>query len=501
MSAHSPRSPLRLFVTSGTLGLALAISGCSSPEPLARLVDRTNADVGSRLGVSSDLGRFLTEPLPDRRETCARESSRRADNASSAPVLTLRDAQAAALTQNLSLSAAAENLPIAQLALVQAGLLTNPVIGQSNGLLFPVAPVLGGPASFDVNISQQLNSIFTRDARIGVAQVQRFQAGVDLAAQAFELGMKVEEKYRQIAHADASLAILRRVSETYARAEQAAVARSRVGVVPVPEVNRARIAALDAARQVERAELQRRQALRDLNFLIGAPLETLWKISPETLGPEAPIPDESRLRELANRYRLDLAHAALDERAAEENVRLAEAGLIPAISAGVEGVFTGGNGGSGALGPFVSIELPIFDSHRTALEAQQVSLRKLRKTTAALAGQAEADAVSAGHALELAIGDLAFQRDRAVPQQRETARLAEVAFQLGQIDLDSLLNTLRDVTTAELASQDALTGYDAAVVGLERAIGISLSAASVAPLDAQPVTPPAVTPPSPEINR
>jgi outer membrane protein TolC len=452
--------------------VAIAAPGCGAPEPLSALVHRVDEGVGQRLDVPVHVAVLLADPpAPLERPT---------------PALTLPDAQRLALKQNLALSAAAESLPIAQLALVQAGLLTNPVLGQSNGLLFPVAPVTGGAAFFDANITQQLNSIFTRDARVAIAGVQRLQAGIDLAALAFEVGMKVEGKYREVMTLERSLSIAERTEATYTVASQSAEVRSRVGVLPISEVNRAKVAAEDARRQVVKLRLRCAQSVRDLNFLMGVPADTAWSIAhdPPHAGsdhpPDATGIDDEAARVLASRFRLDVVRARFDERAAEESVRLAKAGLIPNITAGVEGVYTPGHPSSTALGPVVSIELPIFDSHRTQLESAKANLRKVHKTTASLEGQASADAAAAVHALALAQGDVSFYRDRILPQHRENVRLAQTSFQIGQIDLDSLLNTLRDATAAEQAAQDAQAAFDDAQVALERALGVSIERAKQA---------------------
>jgi outer membrane protein TolC len=445
--------------------VVLSLPGCGKPEPLSALVQRVDDGVGQRLDAPVHVACLLADPAPSIEQP--------------PPVLTLPDARRLALKQNLALSAAAESLPIAQLALVQAGLLTNPVLGQSNGLLFPVVPVTGGAALFDANITQQLNSIFTRDARVAIAGVQRLQAGIDLAAVAFDLGMKVEGKYRELVTLNGSLSIAERTEATYAVASQSADVRSRVGVLPISEVNRAKVAAEDARRQVAKLRLRRAQSVRDLNFLMGVPADSAWSIAHDPPGagsdhpPDASGIDDEAARVLAARFRLDVVRARFDERAAEESVRLAKAGMIPNITAGVEGVYTPGHPSSTVLGPVVSIELPIFDSHRTQLESAKANLRRVHKTTASLEVQASADASAAVHALALVQSDVSFYRDRILPQHRENVRLAQTSFQIGQIDLDSLLNTLRDATAAEQAAQDAQAAFDDAQVALERAMGVS----------------------------
>ncbi len=145
--------------------------------------------------------------------------------------LTLDRAVGLTLAHNLSLVASAQNVRLAQAALAQAGLLQNPTLGQSNGILFPIAPVMGR-TPYDFNLSQELNGLFTRDARIDAAKLQRFQAGVDLASQAFDLAEQVVAKYQELSDDAHSAALARRTAELYDRSLRAARGAGHAGHGP-----------------------------------------------------------------------------------------------------------------------------------------------------------------------------------------------------------------------------------------------------------------------------
>ena len=113
--------------------------------------------------------------------------------------LTLRDAVDRTLMHNLSLVASAENLSIAQVQLAQAGLFQNPNIGQTGAFYFPLS-AQSAAVAFDVAISQTLNTFFTRPYKVAAAKAQRFQAGIDIAAQAFDLAQQAAGKYGEMAH-------------------------------------------------------------------------------------------------------------------------------------------------------------------------------------------------------------------------------------------------------------------------------------------------------------
>ncbi len=389
--------------------------------------------------------------------------------------LTLADAIARALRHNYSLAASAEGLAIAQANLVQAGLLQNPVLGQSSGILAPVSPVAGG-VSADVNLSQQINTFITRQNRIAAADVQRAEAALDVAAQAFELALQVRTKYAEIAHQTRRAELASRIGDLYGRALRAAEARARVGVVPMPEVNRARLQAADAERETRRVRFQTKKAASDLNWLMGESGAVAWHLPPPALevpSALAPLPTPDRAAAAARNWRLDLERAELDQRYAETQIRLAEQGRFPPFTVGPFELARD-NAGAWTLGPFFSLTLPIFDTGETAVMLAKAQLRKAEKTHMALAGQIQSDVSTALAAAELAEADVRFYRDQYIPQQEENIRLAQQAFELGKLDLDSLLNTLRDYVSGQQAYEDTLGAYNEALVALERALGITL---------------------------
>ena len=389
--------------------------------------------------------------------------------------LTLVDAINRSLRHNYALSAAAEGLAIAQANLVQAGLLQNPVLGQSSGILAPISPVVGG-LSADVNLSQQINTFITRQNRVAAADVQRTEATLDVASQALDLAFLVRGKYAEIAHQARRVELAVRVADLYRQALAAAEARARIGVVPMPEVNRARLQAADAERETRRVRFQLGKARRELNWLMGEAEPVRWHLPPAAVEvPQtlAALPEGPTAELAALHWRLDLERAGLDRQYAEVQVRLARQGMFPAFTVGPFELARD-NAGAWTLGPFFSIALPVFDTGYTAVVLAEAQLRKVEKTHAALAGQIRNDAPTAVDAAQIAEDDVRFFRDQYIPQQQENIRLAEQAFELGKIDLDSLLNTLRDYVSGQQSYEDALEAYHEAVLSLERTLGITL---------------------------
>ena len=437
------------------------LSGCSngSTTPDKAQIDEVDRRAAARIGQEFSAGLLLGG------------GTARGEPAPTGP-LTRGQAVSIALKGNLSLVASAETLAVAQAQLVQAGLLQNPVIGQSSGLLFPVSPVQGR-ASFDVNISQQVNTLLTRPSKVAIAEVQRTQAGIDLANQAFTLAMQVQSKYDELVHSRRSEVVAQRVSDLYARAATAAEARSKVGIVPQPEVNRASLAAADAARQQRHLHLQVDRAMRELNWLMGFRGAPQWTLPEELIAGHpalAEIPEEEGLLALGLRYRLDFERSGFDMQLSEANVKLAKANKFPQLSLGLESAFD--NAGNLVLGPFFSVALPIFDTGQTGVDLARAQQRQVEKVHAALAGQVLQDVRTALSNVQIAEEDVVFYRDRILPQQEQNVNLAQQAFSLGLSDLDSLLNILQGHATALQSYEDAIGTHRAGIVSLQQATGL-----------------------------
>jgi len=384
-------------------------------------------------------------------------------------VLSLEEAAGRALSRNLSLIASAENVAIAQAELAQAGLLSNPSASLSAQWVHPQAQGLDVIGS----VLQELNGLLTRSTRLDIGRAQRFQAGIDLASQAFDLSQQVESKYRALAHLLRARKLADRIVEQYDRALRAAEARARVGVIPTPDVNRARIQWEDAQRQVRKLDAQYRRSARELNWLLGISTAPQW-ILPEEAGQipkDLPaLPSVSATETMGLRYRLDLQRAQLDVQVGESTVTLARWGFIPSIQAGV--AVERDESRNLKVGPAFSFTIPIFDPGIVAYQLAVARLRLASKTHAALEGQVRQDVRSAHATLELDLDDVRFFRDRIIPQQEENIRLAEQSFRLGNTDLDSLLNTLRDYVASLQAYEDSVETYYDDRVSFQRAVGL-----------------------------
>lgn len=440
-------------------GLVAAVCGCNVGHPSTEQIKQVNQLVQDRAAVRWDVGELFSKEK----------------DVPPAPVgeLTLQEATERALAHNLSLIAAGENLSIAHAQLVQAGLIANPTVGQSSGLLFPFSS--HAYPSVDGNITQVLNSIFTQPTRVSVAKLEEVQANIDMASQAYLLAQQVDGKYQEMIQLVRRRTLTERITDLYARAVRAAEARRKVGIITTPELNRARLSYQDSRRQVQHLTTQYSRAAREMNWLMGYSNEPQWRLPRavvDDVGTVPVPPSVLRLEDLAQRYRLDLLRAELDRKLGERGMELARLGMIPEITVGAEVARDGQHNLAG--GPMlIGISLPIFDPGIVAFELAKAQARKAEKTYAALEGQVGQDVRTAFDNWRIAADDVTFYRQSLIPQQEENVRLMETSFRLGNDDLDTLLNVYQSYVSQLQSFEDAIQAYHDSGVALQQAVGLT----------------------------
>jgi cobalt-zinc-cadmium efflux system outer membrane protein len=458
MNHRLPGAAAALFAT--------ALFGCVGwvqPKPDSKQVDQTNALFDDRTSAALDAMELLkTDP------TVPLESP--------TGVLSSEKAVQLALQHNLSLAVAAESIPIAKANLVQAGLLPNPTLGQTSAFYWPLSGQ-GGDVAFDLLITEPVNAFFTLPRKQAVAKAQQFQAGIDLATQAFNLAQQTQSQFDSLASLVRSRELQRRIAQTYKRAVDEAQAQMRVGLVTRVDVNRALIQYEDAVRQEHHFETQYEGAAQQMNWLMGVESAPLWRLPADVTDPPKvmqSLPASEPLERLAVKYRLDLLRASFDNEIADASVKLAQLGMIPQTTIGFDAARDGFYNWS--AGPqLTSLVLPIFDPSIVAVWAAKYQQIQTQRTYIALEGQVHADVRSALNALQIADEDVRFYNERIIPQEEENVKEQQLSFKLGNAQFDDLLNTIREYVGVLQDYEAAIQAYQQAIVGLETAVGLSLA--------------------------
>lgn len=447
--------------------LALAtlfVFGCAGwhePKLEQKHIDQVNGLFNDRSEAALDVMKLLkTDPA--------------ASVAGPQGVLTSDEAVQLVLQHNLSLAAEVESLPIAQANLVQAGLWQNPGIGQTGAFYFPISAGAGPATAFDLEIDQVINTFFTQPHKVAIAKAQRFQAGIDLANQAFGLAQQTRAQFDSLASLERSRQLQQRIAQTYKKAVDEAQAQMRVGLVTRVDVNRALIQYEDAVRQERHFQTQFESAAQQMNWLMGVRSAPLWRLP--TSVKEAPVvleslPTSDSLEKLGVKYRLDLLRATFDQKIAETSVKLAKLGIVPGVTVGFDAARDNNKKWTG--GPAFGTSLPIFDPGIVALWLARYQQTQTKRTYVALEGQVHQDVHSALYALQIADEDVRFYKERIIPQEEENVREQQLSFRLGNAQFDDLLNTIREYVGVLQNYEAAIQAYQQAIVGLETAVGLS----------------------------
>jgi outer membrane protein, heavy metal efflux system len=244
--------------------------------------------------------------------------------------VTVDKAVTIALLNNRGLQAAFQDINAARADLVQAGLLTNPVL--SMAFLIPEG---GGQVDITFALAQELAEFWQIPARKRVAHAQLEQSILNVGQQALQLTADVQSSCYQI--------LLLRATETIARDNLelahhvlgwAKENQPKASKLPQLDVSLARGNLLDAQARLVALERDRRIAEEDLARMLGLSRWTEPWVLADSLPEPQPTPDLENLVAVALEQRLDARAAQFQVQAAASQVDLQYANIFPSLTAG-----------------------------------------------------------------------------------------------------------------------------------------------------------------------
>lgn len=416
--------------------------------------------------------------------------------------LTVDEAVEVALLNNKSLQARFFEIGVSRADVVQSRLLSNPVLFFSARL-----PDRGGRANLSLSIAQELVDIWQIPVRkrIALAKLDKVvfevvQAAVDLNARAKSACFDLLALHHKMEIMEDILAQAEEIRELARRQFEA-------GESNLLDANLANASVLDVRAQL-RALLrdeQRQQTTLSRILGLSQSLED-WRIM-GSLPEETPAPGaELDLVLMAMERRLDAQAAALEVKAAQEEVRKEFRSVIPSLSVGVDAerpdsraipsraqqgfaAFRPGRDSMPAfptqrerklernqivdtlIGPSLEITLPVFDQNRAQIAKARYKAAQSRKQYEALL-----DAVSED--VRLSLATLHASRDLAMLIVNEVLPLAEQnvsvagrAYVAGETSFLALMKAQETLQRQRIAYVDTLRDQAIAAVELERAVG------------------------------
>jgi len=380
--------------------------------------------------------------------------------------LTLAEITVLALQNSPDLRAIRAQKGGAAAQVIQAGLLPDPVLGSSYGVL------LGGPAvanAITASLTTDITALITLSVRRRAARKAALQVNADVIWQEWQTISRAQTLAIDLVKQGQLLRSIKQtldVLQHRAGISAQAVAQGNATLQTLaPDV-----AALTSLQtQYDAAILAQEQRWQSLDALLGLEpgvrplLATALNVPPLRPGEAA-----SLLASLPER-RPDLIALQLGYQAQQANLRAAILGLFPALTLGPSyGIDTTR---VNSFGPALSITLPLFNRNRGAIAIQRATREQLRDEYAARLATAVGGAKALLANIALQEGQLAASR-AGLGQARRLAVDAEGALRAGLIDELSYVQ----LVVTRLEKERQVMGLEQQVLDERTALGTLLGA-------------------------
>jgi cobalt-zinc-cadmium efflux system outer membrane protein len=438
-----------------------ALAGCASTSPATAFRDvaqQTMAQGGHRV-------------IWDR-NTVEDQQTAKAIDELLAHQLTADAAVQVALLASPHLRSTFEDLSVAQADLVQAGLLKNPVftIGRTAWESEHINP------NIFASVEQDFLELVTMPMRKRLAATQLETAKLEVADEVLKLSSEVRGAFYEAQAAQQVAAMRRMVSEAAQTSADLAGRQADAGNMSELSLSSERGLASQARLDLRRSETDAALARERLGKLMGVwGARTLWRLG-ERL-PELPKREVSlaRLESTAIGQRLDVAAARRELQSLQYASSLASTTRwTGVISVDVQAGRLRGSRRI-ALGPSVSLEIPLFDQRQAALARLDAFKRQAQDNLEALAIDVRSDVRSARVRLTAARAIVDEYRNVLVPLREDAVRLSQQSYDAMLLGVYQLIQAKQLEFQTYREYIEALRDYWIARSDLERAIGTRLT--------------------------
>jgi cobalt-zinc-cadmium efflux system outer membrane protein len=379
---------------------------------------------------------------------------------SPAAKLTVDQAVAEAIQNHPSLMAERANIGIADARILTARLRPNPEVSTEGDHLDLLGTGFnetngGGPTEFSLRTDFPIELGGKRERRIDVAEKSKSVVELAFLDAVRVLTLEVRNTCVDALLARENLDLARLNLDSLNRIVAINAARVKAGDIPEVDLIRSRVAALQYANAVRRAELAVQEAALRLKTVLG---RSLGSPPPEVSGDlqrESAALALEELRATALDSRPDLRALRLDQGRAAAELRLQLAQAKPDLTVGAEYRRQQVNAQSNSLGFFVSAPLQIFNRNqgeiaRARQEQRQGGLR-VHALELVVAGEVE----NAYNRFQTAQGLLQAIRGQLLEGARDVREITDYSYQRGEATLLQLLD-------AQRAYNDTMQDYNEA---------------------------------------
>lgn len=404
-----------------SLGIAAALAACQSYEPLA---------LDARPQIAASLAELHHAPAD--------------------ATLSVEDVALLAVENNPDLRAARQDRGVAQAELLQAGLLPNPQITGSYGVL------IGGPASFDAwsaGLSQDIKALVTLASQRRSADYAARKIDADLLWQEWQLVGRARLLAVDLIEGDAQRRLLAETRSLFGQRYDRSRRALDEGNADLTAVAPDLAALSDIDKQIADADRLHLTRRHDLNALIGlAPDVELPLADRVVLPPVDTAAAQQMLADLAQR-RPDLIALQLGYRSQEEKLRGAILAQFPSLVLG--GSYGTDTSHVYTAGPTITLDLPIFNRNQGNIAIARATRQKLHDEFAARLTAAHGE-ISAMLLQQRLLHDQLEAARRQLATSRRIADRAQAAFVNGNIDERGYV----DLTMTRIAKQQEIVAIE-----------------------------------------
>ncbi len=384
--------------------------------------------------------------------------------------LSLNDALALFLRQNLDLIITGFGIDTARGQQITARLFPNPVLAVNT--VASVTQNLARSGQVFPNVQQLFEVAGKRGYRIESAAFGTQSAEANFEDAVRQLGFTVKDSYYRVQLAQRRLAIAEENRDRFARILEVNTIRFKKGYIAEVDLIRIRLQVVDFQSQVIQAIQEADTARNDLRLLLGLSPSVELLLTTE-LDYHRVEPDIELLRGLAIESRPDIRMKRLTQSQRIADLKLAKAYRYPDVTIGAGMAVQGSRGpdnpqqGSVSLG----LPLPIFNRNQGGILQAQVALQvadaDLRKTIL----QVESEVDIAYRNLVQSRRLVEAYRAGVLEDARLTLTIVEKAYERGGATILDLLDAARTSRTIQQNYIETLFNYQRTVFLLESAVG------------------------------
>lgn len=388
--------------------------------------------------------------------------------------LTAQSAVQIALFNNRDLQSEYEELGIAQADLVQAGLLSNPVLFAS--IRFPKGGTGGNNVEF--NLGKDFLDILLRPARQRIAGKEFTRVKLRVANAVLNLSAEVQSAFYRVQGHRQLVGLMAISAEAAQVSYQLAKRFDDAGNLSELELAQERSAAAEMSAELMRAKADYQSARDHLNRLLGLiNKHRFWSLAHELPKLAEVDPSLDFAEEAAIQNRLDLRSAK------REIEQLAEALEITRDYRWIGGASVGVSterepDGGRVSGPNFSVEIPIFDQRQADIARLESLIAQSKFRADALEVVIQNEINAAVNRVNAARMIAEYYRDELVPAQEQVVKFTQQEQNYMLVDAFELLFVRRQEAKAYRGYIESLIEYWLARAELAQAMGIGLPAIS-----------------------